>query len=59
MAGAKRRDKYPNFEMLRRAEPADDFRIDCRPRPSVVAIICSAWRENRARDLNHRGCDRG
>jgi len=39
MAGAKRRDKYPNFEMLRRAERAGDFRIDCRPRPSVVAII--------------------
>jgi len=39
MAGAKRRDKYPNFEMLRRAERADDFRIDCHPRPSVVAII--------------------
>ena len=58
MAGAKRRDKYPNFEMLRRAERADDFRIDCRPRPSVVAIM-SAWRENRARDLNHRSGDRG
>lgn len=39
MAGAKRRDKYPNFEMLRRAERADDFRIDCRLRPSAVAII--------------------
>jgi phage replication-related protein YjqB (UPF0714/DUF867 family) len=39
MAGAKRRDKYLNFEMLRRAERADDFRIDFRPRPSVVAII--------------------
>jgi phage replication-related protein YjqB (UPF0714/DUF867 family) len=39
MAGAKRRDKYPNFEMLRGAERADDFRIDCRLRPSAVAII--------------------
>ena len=35
----KRRDKYLSFEMLRRAERADHFRIDCRPRPSVVAII--------------------
>lgn len=39
MVGAKRRDKYPNFEMLRRTERADDFRINCRPRPSLVAII--------------------
>jgi phage replication-related protein YjqB (UPF0714/DUF867 family) len=37
--GAKRRDKYPNFERLRRAERADDFRIDCRHRRSTVAIV--------------------
>jgi phage replication-related protein YjqB (UPF0714/DUF867 family) len=37
--GAKRRDKYPNFESLRRAESAEDFRIDCRHRRSTVAIV--------------------
>jgi hypothetical protein len=42
MAGAKRRDKYPNFEMLRRAERADDFRIDCRIHPSSRAFAMAA-----------------
>jgi phage replication-related protein YjqB (UPF0714/DUF867 family) len=39
MGGAKRRDKYLSFEMLRRAERPDEFLIDCRRRPSTVAII--------------------
>jgi phage replication-related protein YjqB (UPF0714/DUF867 family) len=39
MLAGRRQDKYPSFEMLRRAEPADAFRIDCRRRPSAVAII--------------------
>jgi phage replication-related protein YjqB (UPF0714/DUF867 family) len=39
VAGVRRPDKYPNFEMLRRAVRADDFRIDCNFRPSTVAII--------------------
>jgi phage replication-related protein YjqB (UPF0714/DUF867 family) len=39
VAGVRRPDKYPNFEMLRRAVRADDFRIDCYFRPSTVAII--------------------
>jgi phage replication-related protein YjqB (UPF0714/DUF867 family) len=39
MAQARRQDRYPNFEMLPRAERADNFCIDCRRRPSPVAII--------------------
>ena len=39
MTSAKRPDKYSNFKMLSLAERADDFRIECRPRPSTVAII--------------------
>jgi phage replication-related protein YjqB (UPF0714/DUF867 family) len=34
----ERRDKYPDFETLRRAEPGG-FRIDCLRRPSAIAII--------------------
>jgi phage replication-related protein YjqB (UPF0714/DUF867 family) len=39
IAVAKRRDRYPNFEMLLRAEGTDCFLIDCYRRPSSVAII--------------------
>jgi phage replication-related protein YjqB (UPF0714/DUF867 family) len=39
IALSTRRDKYLNFNMLRRLERNDDFRIDCHIRPSTVAII--------------------
>jgi phage replication-related protein YjqB (UPF0714/DUF867 family) len=39
IALAKRRDKYPNFEVLRRSEGGGNFRIDCCIRQSPVAII--------------------
>ena len=39
MLVTQRRDKYRDFEMLCREEPANAFRINCRRRPSAVAII--------------------